>query len=281
MMLNIYAIALLLLASGPEKVADPSLGSLLTAHNRERVSKKLEPLRLSTKLCESARIHATDMARHQRRDHKGSDGSTVAERVKRENYVFVAVGENIADGQKTVGEVVKSWMNSSGHRANILGDFSEMGAAHVEDKEGVIYWCVNFAKPMPRLKPDEAAAGVLEALNKLRETAKRPKLRAQPALGRAASSLCARMAAKDSLKIDGDPFKIVDDQGVINRELRLLMSANAPTAAEATKSLLADDAGELDAFDEIGIGYAIADSGTPYWCAIFAKPAPPRRIIRP
>ncbi|HKI17074.1 MAG TPA: CAP domain-containing protein, partial [Isosphaeraceae bacterium] len=201
--------------------------------------------------------------------------------VKRKGYVFVKVGENIANGQKTIDEVMTSWMNSPGHRANILAKFTEMGAARVEDDEGVIYWCVDFGLPMPRLNPEDAADAVLKKLNLDRVAAKRPKLKAEPALGRAAMKLSAGLAAKDSLKPEGDPFKVIDDQGVRLRELRIMFSANVPTPEEATKSLLGDDAEELNAFEEIGIGYAIAESGTPYWCAIFAKPAPPKRILRP
>ena len=65
-------------------------------------------------------------------------------------YVYVRVGENIAEGQKTVDQAMDSWMNSPGHRANILADFSEMGAARTEDDDGNNYWCVDFGTPMPR-----------------------------------------------------------------------------------------------------------------------------------
>jgi len=280
-MLNLYALAVLLFAAGDDKTIDPTLAPLLAAHNRERAKEKLGPLKLSGKLSEAAALHALDMADHPTLEHKGSDGSNVADRVKRKGYVFVKVGENIANGQKTIDEVMTSWMNSPGHRANILAKFTEMGAARVEDDEGVIYWCVDFGLPMPRLNPEDAADAVLKKLNLDRVAAKRPKLKAEPALGRAAMKLSAGLAAKDSLKPEGDPFKVIDDQGVRLRELRIMFSANVPTPEEATKSLLGDDAEELNAFEEIGIGYAIAESGTPYWCAIFAKPAPPKRILRP
>ena len=81
---------------------DPAVDALLAAHNRERKQEQLGPLKLSPKLCESAAIHARDMAKHQKLDHNGSDGSTVADRVKRMGYIYVRVGENIANGQKTV-----------------------------------------------------------------------------------------------------------------------------------------------------------------------------------
>jgi uncharacterized protein YkwD len=280
-MLNFLAMAVLSIAAADDKTVDPSAGPLLAAHNRERSKRELEPLKLSDKLCKAAAVHARDMADHRTLEHKGSDGSNVADRVKRQGYVFVKVGENIANGQTTVNEVMTTWMNSPGHRENILADYTEMGAAHVEDADGVIYWCVDFGLPMPRLKPEEAAEAVIKQWNLDRVAAKRPKLKADPALGRAAMKLGEKLAAKDSLKLEGDPFKVIDEQGVRLRELRLMLSANAPTPKDAAKSLLGDDAEELNAFEEIGVGYAIAESGTPYWCAIFAKPAPPKRVIRP
>ena len=76
--------------------------------------------------------HARDIAKRQKLDHKGRDGSTVGDRVKRVGYHYVRVGENIAKGQRTVEQVMSTWMKSPGHRANILADFSEMGAARMK-----------------------------------------------------------------------------------------------------------------------------------------------------
>jgi uncharacterized protein YkwD len=280
-MLSIYALAVLLFAAGDEKTADPTLAPLLAAHNRERAKEKLEPLKLSDKLCKAAAVHARDMAVHKTLEHQGSDGSRVADRVKTQKYVFVEVGENIANGQKTVNEVMRTWMESSGHRANILGPYTEMGAAHVADDDRVIYWCTVFGQPIRRLNPEDAVAGVIKKINLDRVAAKRPKLKAEPALGRAAMKLCAGLAKKDALKLEGDPFKVIDDEGVRLRELQLTFGANASTPEEAAKSLLGEDAEKLYAFEEIGVGYAVAESGTPYWCAIFAKLAAPKRVIRP
>jgi uncharacterized protein YkwD len=280
-MLHIYALAVLLLAAADDKTADRTLAPLLSAHNRERTMEKLEPLELSDKLCKAALVHTRDMALHKTLEHLGSDGSRAADRVKRQKYVFVEVGENIANGQKTVKEVMSTWWNSPSHRENILGPYTEMGAAHVEDDEGVIYWCVVFARPIPRLNPADAVAGVIKKINLDRVAAKRPKLKAEPALGRAAMKLCAGLAKKDVLKLEGDPFKVIDDEGVLLRELQLTFGANASTPEEAAKSLQGEDAEKLYAFEEIGVGYAVAESGTPYWCAIFAKPAAPKRVIRP
>jgi uncharacterized protein YkwD len=213
------------------------------------------------------------MAAHRKLDHKGSDGSTVADRVKRAGYVYVRVGENIADGQETVEEVMRSWIKSPGHRENILADFTEMGAAQAEDDKGNPYWCVNFGIPMPRLKPDDAAAAVVKQMNRDRESAKQTSLKVESALGRAAMAIAAKMAAKDSLDVPGDPFDLIDEKAVQGRDLRIQLSANVPTPEEAAKELLGKEAKQLFAFRAIGVGYAVAKSGTPYWCAIFAKRA--------
>lgn len=259
-----------------EKI-DPAVDSLLAIHNRERKREKLGPLKLSPKLSEAAAIHARDMAKHQKLDHTGTDGSTVVDRVKRVGYIYVRVGENIARGQRTVDQVMDTWMKSPGHRANILANFNEMGAARVEDSEGMNYWCVDFGIPMPRLKTDEAAAAVVKEINRDREAGRTVLLKVEPKLGRAAMAICAAMAAKDSLEIEGDPFKLIDEKTLQGREIRLQLSANVPTPEQAAKELKGEEAAQLESFREIGVGYAQSKSGTPYWCAIFAKPVAGKR----
>jgi len=254
------------------ETADPVAVSLLAAHNREREKEDRRPLALSAKLCAAAAVHAKDMALHQKQDHTGSDGSKIADRVKRKGYVYRRVGENIAWGQQTVDEVMTTWMNSPPHRENILADFTEMGAARFEDPGGEPYWCVDFGIPMPELKADEAAAAVVKKLNGDRKAAHKPVFKAETKLGRAAMAVSAAMADKDSIDMEKDAFKLIDAQGIRDRELRLQLSGNVPDPEEATKLLLGDAPAELDGFREIGVGYAIAKSGTPYWCAIFARP---------
>jgi uncharacterized protein YkwD len=269
------ALAVLVTAGG-NSPDDSSISALLAAHNRERAKEGRTPLGLSAKLTEAAKVHAEDMAAHGKLEHKGSDGSTAPERIKRTRYVHVRVGENIAKGATSVDEVMKMWLKSPGHRANILADFTEMGAALTEDDDGETYWCVDFGIPMPRLKPDEAAAAVVERINHDRQAGKQPPLKADPALGRAAMSLARAMAEKDSLELEGDPFAALPEKDARGRELRLGLASGAPTPEEAIKSLLAEDKDELPSFREIGVGYAIAKSGAPYWCAILAKPAKER-----
>ena len=52
--------------------------------------------------------------------HAGKDGSRFSSRIKRQGYDYRAAAENIAAGQRSAGQVVTSWLKSSGHRRNIL-----------------------------------------------------------------------------------------------------------------------------------------------------------------
>jgi uncharacterized protein YkwD len=269
----VIAAAAVVMALAADAPIDPTIEALLAAHNRERDKEHVPPLKLSRLLCESAAGHVRDMAKHQKLEHTGIDGSTVADRAKRRGYAYVRVGENIAKGQKSVERVMTTWMNSPGHRANILADFTEMGAAQAEDDNGDLYWCVNFGIPIPRLKPDEAAGAVLKQINQDRQARNRQALKAEPSLGKGAMAISAAMAAKDSLEIDGDPFKLMGDKEIEGKDIRLQLCANVPTPEAAAQALVGADSDPLASFRQVGIGYALAKSGTPYWCAIFAKPA--------
>jgi uncharacterized protein YkwD len=59
-------------------------------------------------------------------------------------YPSTAASENIAEGQPDVASVVDSWMQSLGHRANILGDFNRVGWGLARDGRGVTYWVCDF-----------------------------------------------------------------------------------------------------------------------------------------
>jgi uncharacterized protein YkwD len=289
----ILAIALPSNQTKADAPRDRVVNALLSAHNRERRLKKLGPLTLSSKLCESAQIHARDMADNHFFNHKGSDGSKPFDRIKRVGYVYVRAGENIAMGSETVRSVMYAWMKSPGHRANILSDYTEMGAAWIEDDRGAIYWCVNFGTPKSQRKPgeagagtvkrinDEAAAAVIGQINLERETCGKVPFKSESRLGHAAFALSVAMAAKDSLEIDRELFTPIDRKALESWEIRLEVGANMPTPQEAAKKLVGERGEELAAFDEIGVGFALAKSGTPYWCAIFAKRAGGGRLANP
>ena len=89
--------------------------------NIERRNHGLSELVWDNRLGNAARAHSEDMARNNYFDHTGRDGSSHRDRIARAGLTSVGItGENIAMGQTTPEAVMQSWMNSPGHRANIL-----------------------------------------------------------------------------------------------------------------------------------------------------------------
>jgi uncharacterized protein YkwD len=106
-------------------------------------------LTLSATLNRAALIHAQDMAQHNFFEHEGSDGSTVADRATRVGYQWRSIGENIAAGPTTAASVVKGWLDSPGHCANIMDPaFAEMGIAYATEpkSQAWIYWSQVFGR---------------------------------------------------------------------------------------------------------------------------------------
>lgn len=92
------------------------------------------PVTWNPALAEAALGHSADMAKRHYFSHKEPGGSMPADRATRAGYRWTRVGENIASGQHSVGEVMTSWLDSPGHCANIMNPgFTEMGAAYVID----------------------------------------------------------------------------------------------------------------------------------------------------
>jgi len=127
----------------------PSLGSLcqelLAAHNAERAKVGLPPLALNGPLTIAAQKHADWMAHEDKLSHTGEDGTDFMQRIGREGYSAITGAENIAQGQRNVTEVVTDWMASSGHRANILKPFKDVGFG-VSGQ----FWCADFGTERQR-----------------------------------------------------------------------------------------------------------------------------------
>jgi uncharacterized protein YkwD len=109
------------------------------------------PLKLSAMLNRAALIHSQDMSNKNFFEHEGSDGSKVADRVSRIGYRWRNVAENIAIGAQDAEAVVKGWVASPGHCANLMSaQYTEMGLAYVVNRksEAGIYWTQVFARPL-------------------------------------------------------------------------------------------------------------------------------------
>jgi uncharacterized protein YkwD len=116
---------------------------ILKLTNDHRAQYRLKPLRLNCRLLAAAQRHTFDMVKMGKMTHAGSDGSKIGQRVKRVGYDYRSVAENVAWGQDTVQRVVHSWMNSPGHRQNILNpNYTEMGIGYSQK-----YWTQVFGQP--------------------------------------------------------------------------------------------------------------------------------------
>ncbi len=101
---------------------------VLTLVNAEREKAGCSPVTVDSKLTKAAQDHSQDMADHQNMSHTGSDGSSMSDRLARVGYRFSTAGENVAAGYGTAESVMDGWMNSPGHKANILNcAFKEIG----------------------------------------------------------------------------------------------------------------------------------------------------------
>jgi uncharacterized protein YkwD len=121
--------------------------AVIDATNAERQAAGLGPLTADAKLLAAARGHAANMAKQDKLDHT-LDGKTFDDRAKAAGYRYSRLAENIAWNQPTPKEVVAGWMNSKGHKANILNtEFTQIGVAVAKNAKGEPYWVQVFGTP--------------------------------------------------------------------------------------------------------------------------------------
>ncbi|GGM14764.1 CAP domain-containing protein [Micromonospora yangpuensis] len=143
-------------ANSSLRVPDPSAdsppdssqkGEVLSLVNQERAKAGCDPVRSESRLATAAQRHSEDQADHQNMSHTGSDGSNVGQRLDRAGYPWSTYGENVAINRPSADAVMEAWMNSTGHRNNILNcDFTQLGVGMATNSSGT-YWTQNFAAP--------------------------------------------------------------------------------------------------------------------------------------
>ena len=119
--------------------------------NKYRRKEGLRRLKADTQLSKAAQGHADDMDDVGRYlGHKSSDGRDFEARIDEAGYDWRSIRENVASGQQSAKAVVQGWMESPGHRANILSDdITEIGVGFaVDDSSGMTYWVQKFGAPM-------------------------------------------------------------------------------------------------------------------------------------
>ena len=148
----------LALACGAVSMAAPQpdpAASVVTLTNHERAREKRPPLAANARLMKAAQLHADQMARAGRLDHelRGVRYPRAEDRLKAAGYAWQGWAENIASGQPTPVEVLRSWMKSKPHRKNILEpSMREIGVGVATDRSGRLYWVQLFGRPLPQAR---------------------------------------------------------------------------------------------------------------------------------
>lgn len=129
-------------ATTPAAPSSDAAAAVLALVNKERATAGCSALTVNEKLTKAAQDHSADMAAHSNMSHTGSDGSDPGQRITRAGYTWRTYGENVAYGYSTPEKVMEGWMNSPGHRQNILNcSFKEIGIGLAQPNR---YWTQSF-----------------------------------------------------------------------------------------------------------------------------------------
>ena len=141
--------------SSPTSTPTPSTNTVGTADenevlrltNAERAKGGCQPLKHDAQLRAAAFGHSSDMAAKNYFDHTSQDGRSFLDRIRAAGFTGgTGWAENIAMGQPTPASVVTGWMNSAGHRANIMNcKYNLIGVGAAKNSRGQIYWTQDFA----------------------------------------------------------------------------------------------------------------------------------------
>ncbi|MFB6812313.1 CAP domain-containing protein [Streptomyces sp. NPDC056387] len=128
--------------AAPAPTASGPAAEVVALVNEERAKVGCPALTVNAKLTAAAVNHSQDMAAHSNMSHTGSDGSDPGQRITASGFSWMTYGENVAYGYSTPQQVMTGWMNSPGHRENILNcAFKEIGVGLAQPNS---YWTQDF-----------------------------------------------------------------------------------------------------------------------------------------
>lgn len=130
----------------PGPAATTWQGEMLNDVNAFRAAHGIPALSECAALDRAAQGHSDDQAAHDTMSHTGSNGSDLGTRANQAGYVgWGALGENVAYGYTAVNTVMVGWMNSTGHRENILSrSYEHVGFGLATSASGTRYWSQDF-----------------------------------------------------------------------------------------------------------------------------------------
>lgn len=113
--------------------------------NKERAANGLAPLTVNAQVTKSAVLKSEDMAKLNYFSHTSPTYGSPFDMMKQFGISYRSAGENIAKGQTTPQQVMQGWMNSPGHRANILNSsFTQIGVGIAKNSQGQLIWTQQF-----------------------------------------------------------------------------------------------------------------------------------------
>ena len=136
--------------SSPSTVNSEVALAIANLTNVERNRAGLAALAVNARLNMAAQLQADQLASMQILEHEVPNGPypTPPDRLAAAGYQWQAYGENLASGYRTAAEAMNGWINSPGHRANIVnGSFTEIGTAYATDAAGRPYYVQVFGRP--------------------------------------------------------------------------------------------------------------------------------------
>lgn len=133
-------------ATTVNSVTDKAL-TTITLVNQQRTQLRGTALIHDKELSKVAQAKAQDMAKNNYFSHTSPTYGSPSQLLSTFNYKWTAYGENIAKGQLTAEEVVQDWMDSPGHRVNIINEnFTHIGTGYATDTSGTTYWVHEFSR---------------------------------------------------------------------------------------------------------------------------------------
>lgn len=121
---------------------------VITLVNKERAAHGLSALKENAELDKVATLKSEDMAKLNYFSHTSPTYGSPFEMLSQFGITYTAAGENIAMGQPTPESVMDAWMNSEGHRANILNsNYTEIGVGIAKNANGQYIWTQTFLRP--------------------------------------------------------------------------------------------------------------------------------------
>jgi len=138
-----------------QKISVPNIDDIKAQENEvirlvniERSKKGLSPLKANWQVSRIARYKSKDMADLNYFSHYSKTYGSPFDMLESFGIKFSAAGENIAAGQTSPSQVVTAWMNSPGHRSNILSpSYTQIGVGLAKNRAGKCYWTQMFIKP--------------------------------------------------------------------------------------------------------------------------------------